>query len=98
MEKAGEVWEGLNLLFPNRMGGYRTSGTVLEALGRCGEAVGLEGLTTRALRHFHASVALQTGRNVVKVSQRLGYSRGSITSDICAHLSTPMLRLAGSVR
>lgn len=34
MEKAGEVWEGLNLLFPNRMGGYRTSGTVLEALVR----------------------------------------------------------------
>ena len=85
MESADEVWEGLNLVFPNRVGGYRTSGTVLEALGRYGAAVGLEGLTTRALRHFHASVALQTGHNVVTVSQRLGHSRVSIMSDIYAH-------------
>ena len=74
------------MVFPNRVGGYRTSGTVLEALGRYGAAVGLEGLTTRALRHFHASVALQTGHNVVTVSQRLGHSRVSITSDIYAHV------------
>ncbi len=42
-------------------------------------------LTARSLRHFHASVALQTGQNIVVVSKRLGHSNVSITSDIYAH-------------
>ena len=30
--------------------------------------------TVRSLRHFHASVALQTGQNIIVVSKRLGHS------------------------
>ena len=37
------------------------------------------------MRHFHASVALQTGQNIVVVSKRLGHSSVSVTSDIYAH-------------
>ena len=38
-----------------------------------------------SLRHFHASVTLQAGQNIVVVSKRLGHSNLSITSDIYAH-------------
>ena len=34
---------------------------------------------------LHASVALQTGQNIVVMSKRLGHSNVSITSDIYAH-------------
>ena len=47
--------------------------------------VSIEGSLVRSLRHFHASVALQTGQNIVVVSKRLGHSNVSITSDIYAH-------------
>ncbi len=36
-------------------------------------------VTLRSLRHFHASVSLQTGQNVVVVSKRLGHAKVSIT-------------------
>ena len=42
------------------------------------------GLMVRALRHFHASAALQEGHNPVVVSKRLGHSRVSMTLDIYA--------------
>ena len=42
-------------------------------------------MTVHGLRHFHASVALQTGQNIVVMSRRLGHSNASITSDINAH-------------
>ena len=42
------------------------------------------GLMVGALRHFHASAALQEGHNPVVVSKRLGHSRVSVTLDIYA--------------
>ena len=47
--------------------------------------VGYPRMTVHSLRHFHASVMLQTGQNIVVVSKRLGHSNVSITSDIYAH-------------
>ena len=44
--------------------------------------IGEPNMTVRSPRHFHASVALQTGQNIVVVSKRLGHSNVSITSDI----------------
>ena len=41
-------------------------------------------VTVRGLSHFHASVTLQSGQNVV-VSERLGHANVSITTDIYAH-------------
>ena len=55
------------------------------AVKRLGERVGYPDMTVRSLRHFHASVAIQAGQNIVVVSKRLGHSNVSITSDIYAH-------------
>ena len=56
-----------------------------KAVKRLGARVGHPQMTVRSLRHFHASVALQAGQNIVIVSKRLGHSTVSITSDIYAH-------------
>ena len=47
--------------------------------------VGYPEMPVHTLRHFHASVMLETGHNIVVVSKRLGHSNVSITSDIYAH-------------
>ena len=52
---------------------------------RLGERVGHQGITSWSLRHFHASVTLQEGTNLVVVSKRLGHANVSITSNIYAH-------------
>ena len=48
--------------------------------------LGVSGLTARVLRHFHASVALQNGHNIVAMSKCLGHARVSVMSDIYAHV------------
>ena len=47
-----------------------------------GQRVGYPSMTVRSLRHFHASVTLQSGQNPVLVNKRLGHASLSITSDI----------------
>ena len=83
--KAGESWHELRLVFPNEVGFYLAADTFQNRLRRRGESLGVMGLTARALRHFHASVALQEGHNPVVVSKRLGHSRVSVMLDIYAH-------------
>ena len=55
------------------------------AVKSLGAKCGVPNLTVRSLRHFHASVILQSGQNPVVVSKRLGHANVSITSDIYAH-------------
>ncbi len=50
-----------------------------------GARVGHPEMTVHSLRHFHASVMLHTGQNIVVVSKRLGHSNVSDTSDIYVH-------------
>lgn len=46
---------------------------------------GCSGITIRSLRHFHASVALQSEQNPVVVSKRIGHAKVSTTMDIYGH-------------
>ena len=73
------------LVFPNETGGWMYSKTITTALKRLGKRVGHLAVTARALRHFHASVALKTGTNPVVVSRRIGHAKVSTTTDIYAH-------------
>lgn len=43
-------------------------------------------LTFHQLRHFHGSVLLDAGHQLARVSERLGHSRTSITSDVYTHV------------
>ena len=55
------------------------------------------GIHLHSLRHTHASLLLAQGENLVVISQRLGHSKPSVTSDIYAHL-LPGVQEAAAVR
>ena len=61
---------------PNTLGNF---------VNRITEKAGCPEVTLRSLRHFHASVALQSHQNPVVVSKRMGHSSVSITTDIYGH-------------
>ncbi len=48
--------------------------------------MGCSGITAHSLRHFHATVLLQSGTNPVVVSKRLGHANVSITLNIYGHV------------
>ena len=68
------------------VGWYMSTVAIRKKLARRGELLGALGLTARVLRHFHASVALQNGHNIVAMSKCLGHARVSVMSDIYAHV------------
>jgi integrase len=43
-------------------------------------------VTFHALRHTHASVLIDAGIDVVKISKRLGHAKISTTLDVYSHL------------
>ncbi len=46
----------------------------------------LAGITWHALRHTHASMLIDAGIDVVKVSKRLGHADPSVTLRVYSHL------------
>ena len=74
-----------DIVFADGRGGWLNPNKLTRVVSQLGESAGHPGITIRGLRHFHASVSLQTGQNVVVVSKRLGHSSVSITTDIYAH-------------
>ena len=85
IEMLGPAYRDEGRVFANPDGGWVSPQQLYRAVKRLGARIGKPGITVRSLRHFHASVALQTGQNIVVVSKRLGHSNVSITSDIYAH-------------
>ena len=85
IEMLGPAYRDEGRVFANPDGGWVRPQQLYRAVKRLGARIGKPGITVRSLRHFHASVALQTGQNIVVVSKRLGHSNVSITSDIYAH-------------
>ena len=81
----GDAFVDRGRVFTNPMGGWVHPKTISRWMVQLGAKVGAQGLTVRSLRHFHASVLLQSGQNVVVVSKRLGHSSVSITTDTYAH-------------
>ena len=81
----GGAYQYRGIVFADASGGWTNPASVTRALKALGKRAGHEGMTVRSLRHFHASVALQAGQNIVVVSKRLGHANVSITSDIYAH-------------
>ena len=74
-------------VFPRRdLQGWCRPNTLARALKSLAKQAGCLEITFRSLRHFHATVTLQNRENPVVVSQRLGHSSTSITTDIYAHV------------
>ena len=83
--EVGPAYRDNDLVFCDELGGWLNPMKVTRAVKSLGRRVGEPNLTIRSLRHFHASVTLQQGTNLVVVSKRLGHANVSITSNIYAH-------------
>ena len=74
------------MVFPRRdLQGWCHPNTLAHAMQSLAKKAGYPEVTMRSLRHFHATITLQNRENPVVVSQRLGHSSTSITTDIYAH-------------
>ena len=82
----GKSYEDRGLVFAGPLGDPINPMALTRTLQSFAKQVGVEGIKSHTLRHFHASLALQTGQSIVLVSKRLGHSKTSITGDIYGHL------------
>jgi integrase len=74
------------IVFPRQGGGWLSPNTLTRTVGQLGREAGCDNMSVRNLRHFHATVALQTGQNVVVISKRLGHSDVTMTYNTYAHV------------
>ena len=84
-ETMREAYEDRGRVFAGPCGEWLNPMSLTRAVKYLGGRVGCESMTVRSLRHFHASVTIQSGQNIVVVSKRLGHANVSITADIYAH-------------
>jgi integrase/recombinase XerD len=68
-------------IFTSERGGKMDRDTIAAIVGRCGRAIGVDNLTPHALRHTHATHAIQRGVSPDLVKQTLGHSSLAITSN-----------------
>ena len=93
----GRTYEDRDLVFPNDFGQLLNPMALTRALNRAVKRVGADNVKLHDLRHFHASVLLQSGQNPVLVSKRLGHSTVSMTLDVYGHLMPGWQREAAEV-
>ena len=85
MELEG-VYEDTGLVFPGPLGELLNPMAVTRAFQSFAKRLGLTGVKVHDLRHFHASVMLQSGQTMVLVAKRLGHASIATTADVYAHL------------
>ena len=95
--KLGQTYEDIDLVFPNEFGKYLNPMIFTRALDGAARRATVKHIKLHDLRHFHASVLLQSGQNPVLVSKRLGHSTVSMTLDIYGHLLPGWQREAAEV-
>ena len=82
----GEDWTERNAVFPHASGNWLDPARITWTIKSLGRRIGAPQMTSHSLRHFHATVLLQAGENIVVVSQRLGHAKVSITLNMYGHV------------
>ena len=74
------------IVFPRQgMGDWCRPTVMARVVSRMAAQAGCPKLTFHSLRHFHASMLLQSGMNPAVVAERLGHSSAAITLSVYAH-------------
>ena len=92
--RAGSMWEELDLVFPNELGGHLSRwklGSTLDGLLR---REGLPDVRFHDLRHSAATDWLKNGMHPKVASERLGHASVGITLDLYSHVTPTMQREA----
>lgn len=74
------------LVFPALDGGPQSPRALSGDWGEVADAIAFGGVTFHALRHTHASMLIDAGVDVVRISRRLGHASPNITLQVYAHL------------
>lgn len=82
----GKSYQDNDFVFPDELGNRKNPMALNRAIKSLSKQAGLATIKPHDLRHFHASVLLQSGQSPVIVSKRLGHSSVSMTLDIYSHL------------
>ena len=87
----GKLYQDRGKVFTDAYGKWIFPGLLGWHIKALRHGAGVERITLQSLRHFHASVVLQAGKDTVVVSKQLGHANLSFTS---GHLSPRAPRLA----
>jgi integrase len=90
--KAGEAWEGTNLVFSNELGQHLAHFTVYKHLKLIVRSIGMPATRFHDLRHSYAVASLQSGDDIKTVQENLGHQTASFTLDVYGHVSEKMKR------
>ena len=85
MELGGSYHDN-GLLFPGHLGEPLNPMALTRAYQSYAKRLGMERARLHDLRHFHASVMLQSGASLLLVSRRLGHASIATTGDVYGHL------------
>ncbi|MEG1564421.1 MAG: site-specific integrase [Bacteroides sp.] len=79
-------WSGSDFLFVKEDGTPMIPDGITAWLGEFSKRHGLPHINPHAFRHTMASVLINSGKDVVSVSKRLGHAKVSTTTDIYSHI------------
>lgn len=88
MALLGPEWKGDGLVFTRANGSQMSDSTIVHALHREADKLGIPRIGPHKLRHLSASLALQNGVPLPMVSRRLGHAGVQITAQVYSHLLT----------
>jgi integrase len=84
--KAGEKWNDMDLVFPNRKGTPLDGHTLHRDFLRILKRSGLRSMPIHSLRHTYASIMIGAGHNPKYIQSQMGHSSIKITLDLYGHL------------
>ena len=84
--RAGDQWVDEGLVFTTELGTKVDPRNILRTVELAAKKAGLDKLGVHTLRHSAATGWLESGVHIKAVSDLLGHSSISITSDVYAHL------------
>lgn len=95
--RAGSAWENPEgLVFTNELGRYLHHTTVYRRFKKYVEAIGLPDRRFHDLRHTFATLSIQEGVPLKKVSSDLGHATAAFTADVYGHVTEAMDRDAAN--
>ena len=95
--RAGSAWANPDdLVFTNELGQHLHHTTVYRHFKKCAETIGLPDSRFHDLRHTFATLSIQEGVPLKKVSADLGHATAAFTADVYAHITDAMGRDAAN--
>jgi integrase len=89
--KAGKAWQGRDLVFCTRSGGFIDRGNLRRQFERLGKEAGIEGLTPYLPRHSATSILAEEGVPPEGLAEMLGHASTRMVEQHYRHRITPAI-------